>query len=157
MTISKNTKKIDGVHLRVDMLELEEAEECFVRAVKALGPALGELAKAAIAAKTSSVLDVDVAVAGGAFAQLAANLTKEDLTYFRKVFADVTYHEAAPGKWIKFVPEVVLKGKFGVLLKWLRFALEVNFADFLSGVSATSGRPSSDQASVESPSESPQG
>lgn len=146
----KNTKTVDGLTLRVDMLEIDEAEECLVILGKTLGPALGELASTVAGKK---LLDVDAGAASGALAKLFQGVSKEDLRLIRQYMAKVTFHQIAPGPkgWMPLVPEVVFKGKLGTMYKWLWFALGVNYADFLPAVLPIVRLQGSEQVASEAP------
>lgn len=86
-----------------------------------------------------------LAIAGGAFekaegkdsfsvAKLAAKLTAHDLKMVVDKLANRTVieREAGSDKWPKLEPEVDLAGNYGLLFKWLKFALEVNYGGFFS-------------------------
>ena len=84
-----------------------------------------------------------LALAGAAFeknegkdsfslARLAEKLTANDLKMVIDKLAGRTVIEREPGsdKWPKLEPEVDLAGDYGLLFKWLKFALEVNYGGF---------------------------
>jgi hypothetical protein len=89
-----------------------------------------------------------LALAGAAFekdenkdsfslAKLAAKLTANDLKMVIDKLASRTVIEREPGtdKWPKLEPEVDLAGDYGLLFKWLKFALEVNYGGFFYAAS----------------------
>ncbi|MGH7249704.1 MAG: hypothetical protein ACREGC_01905 [Minisyncoccia bacterium] len=47
--------------------------------------------------------------------------------------------EREPGRWPTLEPEVDLAGQYDLTLKWLSFALEVNYGDFLGEGALLSG------------------
>lgn len=84
-----------------------------------------------------------LALAGSAFeknegkdsfslARLAERLTASDLKMIIEKLANRTVIERESGsdKWPKLEPEVDLAGDYGLLFKWLKFALEVNYGGF---------------------------
>jgi hypothetical protein len=86
-----------------------------------------------------------LALAGAAFekdngkdsfslSRLAAKLTAHDLKMVIEKLASRTIIEREPGtgNWPKLEPEVDLAGDYGLMFKWLRFALEVNYGGFFS-------------------------
>ena len=66
--------------------------------------------------------------------RLAANLTANDLKIVIEKLAGRTVieREAGSGNWPKLDPEIDLAGDYGLMFKWLKFSLEVNFAGFFS-------------------------
>jgi hypothetical protein len=70
-------------------------------------------------------------------ARLAARLTANDLKMVIEKLASRTVIEREPGtdKWPKLEPEVDLAGDYGLMFKWLKFALEVNYGGFFYAVS----------------------
>ena len=70
-------------------------------------------------------------------ARLASKLTASDLKMVIEKLASRTLIERTPGtaEWPKLDPEVDLAGDYGLLFKWLKFALEVNYGGFFYAVS----------------------
>lgn len=64
--------------------------------------------------------------------KLAAKLNSSDLKMVVEKLADKTIIERESGsdKWPKLDPELDFSGEYGLLFKWLKFALEVNFGGF---------------------------
>lgn len=145
-------KEIDGTSFAVEMLDVKTARAVLVRAARALGPALGELGKAA---GSKGVLDVGTSIAAGALGKLTENLSEADLEFFCEAFRRKS-RVHVEGGWIP-LQDLVFTGRMGTMFKWLAFAFEVNFSDFLAGALAMSRRPSEPQANAASPSPSPIG
>ena len=149
-------RKIDDFKFRVDMLDLETAEEVFVRVARGVGPSIEELAKAAAQAK--SIADVDVGKAASALSKFLGCLNKEDIKFLREAFAHVSAVQL-PGTqaWVPLgsITDTIFRGKLWLMTRWLQFAFAVNFADFLKGVRATGLLSPTPPESSQSPSESP--
>lgn len=64
--------------------------------------------------------------------RLAEKLSAADLKMVIEKLASRTVieREAGSDKWPKLDPEVDLAGDYGLLFKWLKFALEVNYGGF---------------------------
>lgn len=149
--IQPKTREIDGLMFRVDMLPSKTARAVLVRAARILGPALGELGKG-VGGK--GVLDVGATIAAGAFSKLTEQLSEEDLEFFVEAFRPRTQVQWGAA-WVPLL-EQMFQGRPMLCVKWLAFAFETNFSDFLAGALAMSSRPSA-QPNAASPSESPLG
>lgn len=147
-------KEIDGMKFQVDMLDLDTACEVFAYAVQFMGPAL--LNVVAKAAGGKSLGDVDSTVALGEVSKALEGLTPDKLKYFRDAFATCSRLEFN-GKWTPLKPMMatVLRGRVGTMLKWMGFAFQVNFNDFLGDALTTLRRPATPQSPEASASESP--
>lgn len=73
--------------------------------------------------------------------KLVSNLKGSDLKLVIEKLASRTLIEREEGsdKWPKLEPEVDLAGDYGFLIKWVRFALEVNYSGFFSEIVALNG------------------
>lgn len=149
--IQPKTRELDGLMFRVGMLPSKTARAVLVRAARILGPALGELGKGATG---KGVLDVGTTIAAGALSKLTEQLGEDDLEYFVEAFKRCTSVQWGAA-WVPLLEEM-FAGRPMLCMKWLAFAFETNFADFLAVALATSSRQST-AASAASPSESPRG
>ena len=62
---------------------------------------------------------------------IISRLTFAEITSITTKLAKSTRIEREPGRWPVLEPEVDLAGQYELTLKWLSFALEVNYGDFL--------------------------
>ena len=113
---------LSGKRLRVTQLGFEDSLDLMVVLTKALGPSLGALA-------------TDSTQIAPALSEFAKQLSASDFKYVVNTLAKSTRINRESDKWPVLEPEVDLAGEMGFLFKWLGFALEVNFGDFLGGTS----------------------
>jgi hypothetical protein len=120
-------REIDGTRFRVTQLGALKATDLFVRLMQVLGPTLGEA--------VGSGAQVDP---GKLIASLAMNLRSEDIAYMRDTLGLVSeVHVGARAQDDAWRPmhsretyDEVFAGRMMLQIRWLTFALEVQFADF---------------------------
>ena len=110
---------LNGKRIKVTQLGFEEGMDLLVVLTKALGPSLGALAS-------------DAKQIAPALSEFAKQLNTNDLKYVVSTLAKSTRINREGDKWPLLEPEVDLAGEYGFLCKWLGFALETNYSDFLS-------------------------
>lgn len=110
--VETKEKTIEGTTYRVRQLDAVKGRKVVARLIRLLSNA----------------------AAGGddALSKIFASVTEEDMDYFCDVFAastDVNYE----GKWpcLKDVFGLHFAGKYGEMMQWLLFCVEVNFGNFL--------------------------
>lgn len=124
-------RTIDGVIFEVTPLGYREGRKAFVRLSKAVGPALAQASSGGDMADLSGS-DVDVAAALSA---LVSEVSDGDLEWFADILGKTTRFSRGGDKWPYLVEanrEALFAGEILLFFKWLAFALEVNFSDFLS-------------------------
>ncbi len=133
MAAKAERRKIGDHDYQCSQLTWGVANEVFARLLQSLGPAVGNLV-----GPSKSLLDVDV---GPAIARLASDLRAEDVEFIVQRLMDekVMKYKTSKGGFVAFNMEtwnVHFTGHFFNSLRLLRFALEVNYGDFLDGVRA---------------------
>ena len=63
---------------------------------------------------------------------IISRLSYAELAAITDKLAKATRIEREPGRWPILEPEVDLAGSYDLTLRWLKFALEVNFGDFFT-------------------------
>ena len=63
--------------------------------------------------------------------EILKKLSVKDILSITEKLAKSTRIEREPGRWPVLEPEVDLAGNYDLTFKWLSFAFEVNYADFL--------------------------
>lgn len=126
MSLVAQQKEIDGRVYEVSPLDLRTSRVVLLRLMKLAGPALTEFAK-----NGQGVLGV---MSGAS--QLFSLLQPEDLDYFCDAFQRVTKMKLPTGSWVPLV-ESAFGNDVGTQIKWLLFAVEVNYAKYLKGEVAT--------------------
>ena len=137
----KESREIDGLVYDVTQLGGIDARNVLLRLMKSLGPSLGALADSPLSA---------------VFEKLA--LSEADLGYFCEKFGSCSFVHLEDGKlpMLDKVFDDHFAGRTGAMVKWLVFAVEVNFSDFLDGAKARLGKLSKlGFAPTSSPSMSP--
>ena len=109
---------IDGKNFKVTQLGYSEGVELLTKLISIAGQAFEKQAE-----KESFSLS-----------RLAANLKVQDLKLVVDKLSNRTLIEREDGsdRWPKLDPEVDFSGEYGLMLKWLKFALEVNYGSFFS-------------------------
>lgn len=138
MALVAQQREIDGRWFEVAPLDLRTARTVLLRLMKLAGPAMTEFAK-----NGQGV----VGVMSGA-AQLIELLEPADLEYFCDAFQKVSKTKIESGAWIPLA-ESVFGNNVATQMKWLVFAVEANYAEYLKGEVATFLRRF--QATAESP------
>jgi len=133
-------KTIDGITFEVTPLGFKQGRKAFVRLSKALGPALG------------AAPSVDALKAGrnvsAILERLVAEVSDDDLEWFASTLGDKNTRYSTDLEAWPFLNsanrETLFQGRLTLFFKWLIFALEVNFSDFLDLLKSvkTDGAPS---------------
>ena len=63
---------------------------------------------------------------------LNSRLSFHELSSITDKLAKTTRIEREPGRWPVLEPEVDLAGNYDLTIRWLKFALEVNYGDFFA-------------------------
>jgi hypothetical protein len=111
-------KAINGVNFKVTQLGFEDGVELLTALGNIVGPAL---------ANKDFNSDNPTAILG----QILAKADARQIKGIIQKLAQSTRIEREPGKWPILEPEVDLAGNYDLTFKWLGFALEVNYGDFL--------------------------
>ncbi len=109
---------INGINLKVTQLGFADGMELLTTLGRLVGPTLSE------ARKDSSV----TAMIGG----IIGRLSFADMSSITEKLAKTTRIEREPGRWPVLEPEMDLAGNYDLMLRWLAFALEVNYGDFFA-------------------------
>ena len=134
MGLNAERREIGGHIYEVHQLGAIKARALFVRLTKALGPVLSSLLE-------STTMSTRKAAALQSFAmapvieELALRITEEDFCYLCDVLGECTFLVGDKGQLAKLerkLQDVHFAGRMLDSLKWLGFAIEVNFADFFS-------------------------
>lgn len=136
--IEPKKKTIDGITFEVTLLPGTKAMEALVRISRVLGPAMAVLADR----PGSSLADLPLA---GMVSRGLETLSFEDLTWLSDLFGERTRFSRDGGKKWPFLSEPnrdeLFAGRTTLWLKWLWFALECNYADFLEPLRGRAGAP----------------
>lgn len=147
MAIQSDKRTIGEHTYRVTQLTALKGRALFTRLVRFLGPA----AAGALGSRRGlGALDK-----GALMSDLATRVTDEELGYFCDVLGECTEIIGASGKAERLDRElfdVHFAGRMLDMFKWLQFALEVNFADFLSVLRRIPDASSTAPAMPQSPS-----
>lgn len=120
MALKTQEREIDGVKYRVTQLGAVDGRAVLLRLLKAFGPS------------AAAMLGDNIAEA---VAKL--NLSEDDLSYFCQQFGQKTFvvlGDKTPR--LDNVFDEHFAGRYRAMILWLGFAVEVNFADFLSDKAA---------------------
>lgn len=119
--IKTKESTIDGINFKVTQLGYADGIELLTRLLALAGAAF----------------EKDEGKDAFSLSRLAARLTANDLKMVIEKLASRTVIEREPGtdKWPKLEPEVDLAGDYGLMFKWIKFALEVNYGGFFYAVS----------------------
>lgn len=132
MALLVQSKTIGEYSYAVTQLDAVKGRRVFARLLKVAAPALASLSGG------SKVKPDDLAKG---LAALAETLSEDDVDFFCDAFAPSTTVTLADGKAPRLsdIFAVHFAGKYLELVKWLAFALEVNFGPFWRGLSAKAG------------------
>ena len=152
MALQAQDREVKGAIYRVHQFKATKGLGMFLELAKMVGPSLGILVDGAAPGKDgkvdlASVMSMRISgdVFGKATEALFGRMDTARVQAMIAELAEQTYVNPEPSQGDKFVPlksiyELHFAGKLGALFAWLKFALEVQFADFLSslGTSALS-------------------
>jgi hypothetical protein len=109
---------INGTKIKVTQLGFAEGMELLTMLGRIIGPALSDPKK--ISQPASIIGDI------------IGRLSYGELSSITDKLARSTRIEREPGRWPVLEPEVDLAGNYDLTIRWLKFALEVNFGDFFA-------------------------
>lgn len=140
MQIEQQDRIIDGVTYRVGPLTAAVGRKLLVELKTILGPTLAEIVRGAGSLDMSekSLLDMDLGPIANAIAAFAEDVTPEKYEHIVTTLAGQSQYSEAGGNFIAFKMNTEhFRGRYLSELKWLAFALEVNYSDFLSVLNPT--------------------
>lgn len=136
-------RRIGGATYRVTQLGFGAGRPALIRFARMVAPAVAELAGAvgSLTAASAGAALLETAIdgerLGRAFVAFLDRATEDEIAWLCETFAGRTLVrlDGSPA----FVPladvmEIHFAGKYRDALAWIRFALEVNFADFFAGL-----------------------
>lgn len=138
--LESKSKEISGSNYTVYPLKATKGLTMFVKLTKIVGPALGIVIDAAAGGKDGKInfaqlmsTKVNSDIFGRASEALVIRLDEGQIQAMVAELAEVT-EISSGGKTmqLKSVYEAHFAGKMGMLFAWLKFALEVQFADFFA-------------------------
>lgn len=132
MAVKTEERRIGDHTYRVTQLTALKARALFARLVRFVGPA----AATAIGAG----MKINMSQLGSLLSELTERVSDDELGWFAARLGECSYLVGDNGKALQLEPSVVDMHFAGSLLdmfKWMAFALEVNFADFLSELKRT--------------------
>jgi len=109
---------IDGIKFKVTQLGFADGVDLLTTLGRIIGPALSDPQKT----KNPTAIIGDI----------VARVSFGELIYISEKLAKSTRIEREPGRWPVLEPEVDLAGRYDLALRWLKFALEVNYGDFFA-------------------------
>jgi hypothetical protein len=118
----EKSKTINNINFTVTQLGFDDGIELLTTLGHILGPVLGK---------------ANAGVEG--LGQLIARIDAAQLKSIIQKLAKTTRIEREPNKWPILEPEVDLSGNYELTFKWLGFALEANYGDFLGEGGLLSG------------------
>ena len=107
---------INGTKFKVTQLGFADGMELLTTLGRIIGPAISDAKNAAHPA----------AMIG----DIISRLTFAELSSITDKLARSTRIEREAGRWPVLEPEVDLAGNYDLTMRWLKFALEVNYGDF---------------------------
>ncbi len=107
---------INGIKFKVTQLGFADGMELLTTLGRLIGPALGDTQKN----KSPAAMIGDI-ISRLSFAEILSITDK---------LAKSSRIEREPGRWPLLEPEVDLAGNYDLTMRWLKFALEVNYGDF---------------------------
>lgn len=107
---------INGIKFKITQLGFADGLELLTTLGRIVGPALSDSSKTT-AAKLGDIL---------------GRLSFAEISSITDKLAKTTRIEREPGRWPVLEPEVDLAGSYDLTLRWLHFALEVNYGDFFA-------------------------
>lgn len=141
--LEASTKRIGETNYKVTQLRAVKGRRLLVKLLKALGPA------------ATAIQDAKDGNVGALLGKLTGSLDEDLVDELCDTFAGCTEFDLGNGKWIGLGEtgqfDLRFAGKYGDMVKWLTFALEVNYGSFL-GEFLKSGGKVSDASMSQTPS-----
>ena len=116
---------INGVKFKITQLGFADGMELLTNLGRLIGPALSD---------TRQVLNPTAMIG-----DIISRLSFSELAHISDRLAKSTRIEREPGRWPVLEPEVDLAGCYDLTMRWLGFALEVNYGDFFAEGALLSG------------------
>lgn len=136
-------KEINGTRYRVSQLPFREGRALLQRLFRIFAPVLGQSLKGLDSkdAANLSLGEIKLSALGDGLSILAETLTGSDFDSTCDLLAAHTQVNLNGTSWVslKDVMDIHFAGKYLHMMKWLTFALEVNFSDFLEGSGGLKG------------------
>lgn len=147
MNLPQHTRVIAGKKYVVTTLSTDPGRKLWFKLLKICGPALGTFLRDAGAQLLTgdgnfSLKAVSMPLAGAALTELVAGLQESDFDAFYATFLESTALELEDDKGtrriqLESIKSVAFAGQYGIMVKWLGFCLEVNFASFFAELGLT--------------------
>ena len=136
--LKQEARTIGNTTYRVRLLATSEGRPILVRLTKLLGPSFGTLLAGM---KGTSLLDAGNDAVAWAVKDLSERVTDDDLAVLCEVFGSAS--EVQIGDKVlplsKEFQELHFAGKYGEMMRWIGFCVELNYADFLDGLLVVAG------------------
>jgi hypothetical protein len=107
---------INGIKFKVTQLGFADGMELLTTLGRIIGPAISDPRK--VVSPAAMIGDI------------IGRLSYPEIATITDKLAKTTRIEREPGRWPVLEPEVDLAGNYDLTIKWLKFALEVNYGDF---------------------------
>ena len=157
--LEEKRKRIGACEYQVRQLTVPVGRRLLVRLFKILGPAIGAAVGGLPEDKGDdiSIGALNTRAIGDAITLLADTITEDELENLCEILADATEYSPEPDRWLplKKDSEMHWAGRYFDMFKWIAFALEVNYADFLGAQGSLGGFVSAVRKPGQSPSKSP--
>lgn len=109
---------INGINFKVAQLGFADGMELLTTLGRLIGPILSDPQKTQ--SPTSMIGDI------------ISRLSCAEISSIIEKLAKTTRVERETGRWPILEPEVDLAGNYNLTIRWLKFALEVNYGDFFA-------------------------
>ncbi len=128
------SKTIGGHDFTVYLLPWEQANDVLIEIADVIAPALAQLAAEPDSLDTLLESKLDGPEVAKVIAAAVQKLTRERMRFVTQTLMSVTHCD---GKELKAISNAVFRGELTLMYKWLAFAIQVNYADFLSALQST--------------------
>lgn len=130
----KKTKIIDGVTYEVSLLPAPIGRKLLMDLKRIIGPAIAELLSNT-SSTVESLGDMDVTNVSGAIARISQDVSSDFYSEVYSILASKTKfsRDGIESVDLRVAPDHFM-GRYLSEMKWIAFALEVNYSDFLSAV-----------------------
>lgn len=138
MSRETQEKTIDGYIYQVNQLSAPVGRRLFFELKALIGPSVAELLKGVGDAKSGKLMDMDMGWVASAVAAISEDVTPGVYQGTYETLASQTmFGEEGTGKFVPLEKnQEHFKGRFMSEFKWMAFALEVNYSDFLGALEA---------------------
>ncbi len=139
MQSDSNTKTIGESSYEIFMLPATTGLDVFLDLARIVGPAIGVVFDGADLKELDTI--GDLAFSGDVFEKAARQIFQaEEKETVKATIKILAAHTHVDGKKLGDTFEAHFQGKIGEMFKWLVFALEVNYSDFLDVSRISLGR-----------------